>query len=431
MSRGATSAGGFEGRHGSAGASRVLGGLGGPVEAPISQEGWMNRRRFLLATGTTLSASLVPGIVRAAAPIKIGVLLPFSKAFAVLGENTEAGFLLGAKEVGPEIAGHKYVIIRDDDTADPNVGVSKVRKLIEKDEVDVIVGTIHSGVAAAIRNPIVEAKKLWLNPIAVNDLLAEQGCSRYHFRFSASAWQTAAPLGPWAKQKMGNRAYICVFNFAFGQQSAAHFKKAFEGAGGKIVGESFPPFNTTNYAPYFPPIKDAKPDFIFANFAGPDAVAFVKQFTEFGLKQTMKVIAPSNLVSEDVLPAQGDAALGIVSISYYTPSYDIPKNRWFVKACKEQMGKDADHFLCAGYDTAQALFTALRETKGDVANKERLIEIITAMKIDSPRGPLRFDPKNHNPIEDLHMRAVQAAPLRSVVIDVLKDVRHPDNPCTL
>ena len=64
------------------------------------------------------------------------------------------------------------------------------------------------------------------------------------------------------------------------------------------MGESFPPFNTTNYAPYFPPIKDAKPDFIFANFAGPDAVAFVKQFTEFGLKQTMKVIAPSNLVSE-------------------------------------------------------------------------------------------------------------------------------------
>jgi len=389
----------------------------------------MNRRRFLTTTAAGIGLAAFPRPLRAAEPVKIGVLLPFSKAFAVLGENTLAGFMIGAKEAGPEVGGRSYVIIKEDDTADPSVGVSKVRKLIEKDDVDVIVGTVHSGVAAAIRNHIVDAKKLWLNPIATNDLLAEQGCSRYHFRFSNSAWQSAAPLGPWARAKLGDKAYICVFNFAFGQQSAAHFKKAFTAAGGTVVGESFPPFNTTNYAPYFPAIKDASPQFVFANFAGTDAVAFVKQYADFGLKN-IKVLGPSNLVSEDVLSAQGDTALGIYSNSYYTPSYDIPKNRWFVKACKDA-GKEPDHFLCAGYDTAQALFTALRETKGDIANKERIIQVITDMKIDSPRGALRFDPKNHNPISDIHMRTVQANPLRHVVIDVLKDVRHPEGGCTL
>jgi branched-chain amino acid transport system substrate-binding protein len=366
-------------------------------------------------------------VARAAEPIKIGVVLPFSKALAALGEDTLAGFTLGTKEVGPEIAGRKYTIIREDDAADPAIGVSKVRKLIDKDDVDVIMGPIHSGVAAAIRNHIVEARRLWLNPIATNDILAEQGCSRYHFRFSASGWQAAAPIGPWAKAKLGERGYTCVFNFAFGQQTAAHFKKSFEAAGGKVVGESFPPFNTANYAPYFPAIRDAKPDVLFANFAGTDAVTFVKQFTEFGLARQMKVVGPVNLVSEDVLPAQGDAALGIYSNSYYTPSYDIPKNRWFVKACKEQLNIDANHFLCAGYDVAQALFGALRETKGDVADKERLIRIIEAMKIDSPRGTLRWDPRTHNPIEDIHMRVVQANPLRHVVVDVLKNVTHPDS----
>src|SRR4029453_2438709 len=109
------------------------------------------------------------------------------------------------------------------------------------------------------------------------DLLAEQGCSRYHFRFSNSAWQSAAPLGPWSKGKLGARAYICVFNFAFGQQSAPPFKKGFPEAGGTIVGESFPPFNTTNYAPYFPAIKDAKPQFVFAIFAGAAGGASFKQ----------------------------------------------------------------------------------------------------------------------------------------------------------
>jgi branched-chain amino acid transport system substrate-binding protein len=165
---------------------------------------------------------------------------------------------------------------------------------------------------------------------------------------------------------------------------------------------------------------------IFANFAGADAVAFVKQFADFGLASSVKIVAPSNLVSEDVLAAQGQAAVGIYSNSYYTPSYDIPKNKWFVKACKEQVGKDADHFLCAGYDVAQALFGALRETKGDVANKERLIQVLEPMKIDSPRGRLRWDPKNHNPILDIHMRIVQANPLHHTVVDMLKDVAHPD-----
>ena len=387
----------------------------------------MNRRHFLTTTAVGLGATLAPAVARAQEPIKIGVLLPFSKAFAVLGENTYAGFMLGAKEAGPEIAGRKYTIVKEDDTADPSVGVSKVRRLIDKDEVDVIVGTVHSGVAAAIRNHIVDAKKLWLNPIATNDLLAEQGCSRYHFRFSASGWQSSAPMAPWAKAKFGDKAYLCAFNFAFGQQTAAHFKKAFEAAGGKVVGESFPPFGTTNYAPYFPAIKDAQPNVVFANFAGTDAVAFVKQFADFGLAAATKVVGPSNLVSEDVLSAQGQAAVGIYSNSYYTPSYDIPRNKAFLKACKEVIGKDGDHFMCAGYDVAQALFGALRETRGDAANKERLIQIIEAMKIDSPRGPLRFDPKNHNPIQNVHMRVVQAAPLHSAVVDVLKDVTHPDS----
>jgi branched-chain amino acid transport system substrate-binding protein len=387
----------------------------------------MNRRHFLTTTAVGLGATLAPTVARAQEPIKIGVLLPFSKAFAVLGENTYAGFMLGAKEAGPEIAGRKYTIVKEDDTADPSVGVSKVRKLIDKDEVDVIVGTVHSGVAAAIRNPIVDAKKLWLNPIATNDLLAEQGCSRYHFRFSASGWQSSAPMAPWAKAKFGDKAYLCAFNFAFGQQTAAHFKKAFEAAGGKVLGESFPPFGTTNYAPYFPAIKDAQPNVVFANFAGTDAVAFVKQFADFGLAATTKVVGPSNLVSEDVLSAQGQAAVGIYSNSYYTPSYDIPRNKAFLKACKEVIGKDGDHFMCAGYDAAQALFGALRETRGDAANKERLIQIIEAMKIDSPRGPLRFDPKNHNPIQHTHMRVVQANPLHSAVVDILKDVTHPDS----
>jgi branched-chain amino acid transport system substrate-binding protein len=392
----------------------------------------MNRRRFLGTTGLAAAAGLAPAFVRevgAAAPIRVGVMLPFSKIMASLGDSTMTGVMFGVKQLGAEIEGRPVEIVREDDAADPSLGLSKVRKLVERDNVDVIVATISSGVAAAIRNYIHDSKRLWLNPIATNDNLAEKECSKYHFRFSASAWQISAPLGTWGRAKLGDRAYVLASNYVYGQQTSAHFKKTFTAAGGQIVGEAFPPLGTTNFAPYFPPLRDAKPTLAFVNFVGSDAVAFVKQYAEFGLK-TIKPIAPVNLVSEDVLPAQGQAAVGFYSISYYSPTYDIPRNRWYAKAYKEfSGGKEPDHFNSAGFDVMQALYGAVKAVKGDVSRKDQMIQWLESAKIDSPGGPLRFDPKNHNVIRDQHIRIVEANPLRSVVVDVVKDAIHPEGGC--
>src|SRR5207247_9432477 len=103
---------------------------------PAQQEP-MNRRHFLRTAAVGLGAALAPAVARAQDPIKIGVLLPFSKSFAVLGENTYAGFMLGAKEAGPDIAGRKYTIVKEDEVADPSVGVRELSKLMDKAGVDV------------------------------------------------------------------------------------------------------------------------------------------------------------------------------------------------------------------------------------------------------------------------------------------------------
>jgi branched-chain amino acid transport system substrate-binding protein len=394
----------------------------------------MTRRRFLKTTVTLAATAALPAFVRevgASTPIRVGIMLPLSKVMAALGDSTMAGLMFGHKQFGAEIEGRPIEIFREDDASDPSLGLSKVRKLVEKDNVDIVIATVSSGVAAAIRNYLHDSKRLWLNPIATNDTLAEKECSKYHFRFSASGWQIAAPLGTWGKAKLGDRAYVLASNYAYGQQTSAHFKKTFTAAGGTIAGEAFPPLGTNNFAPYFQPMRDAKPPFAFVNLVGSDAVAFVKQYAEFGM-QNIKVIGPVNLIDETLLPAQGEAAAGIYSISYYTPSYDIPRNRWYSKAYKEfAPGKEPDHFNAAAFDLMQALYGAVKSTKGDVSNKEKLIQWIESAKLDSPRGPLRFDPKNHNPIQDQHIRIVEARPLRSVVVDTLKDSTHPDGGCKL
>ena len=115
----------------------------------------MTRRRFLKTTATMAAAGLVPAFVRevgASTPIRVGVLLPLSKVFATTGESTLSGLLFGHKELGAEIEGRPIQLIREDDAGDPSLGLSKARKLVEKDSVDIIIATVSGGVAPAIRN---------------------------------------------------------------------------------------------------------------------------------------------------------------------------------------------------------------------------------------------------------------------------------------
>ncbi len=399
----------------------------------------VTRRKFLgAATVVAAGAAVGPwiGRVRAqGAPVKIGLVLPYTGVYAVLGESiTQAMELVFAQE-NWTVAGRKIEMIKEDDEMKPPVGIRKTEKLIDSDKVDILTGPVHSGILMGMRDKVHNSKTILIVSNAGADAISRGRCSKWIFRVSFSNWQPNYPMGPWVAKHVSKEVYVAAPNYAAGTEQIGAFKESFVPAGGKILGEDYPKLGETDYAPYLNKIRQSGAKAVYAFFSGTDAVNFVKQYDQFGLKQTIRLTGAGFLVEPDVLPAQGKSALGIISGHFYTPLLDNPTNQGFVKAFRAKFNnKMPDGFACQGYDTAQVIVRALKAVNGNTQDKDKLVAAIEKTEFESPRGHFRFDPKTHNVIQPfIYVREVKevGGELNNVVIDKIADVRDPGTGCTL
>ncbi len=398
------------------------------------------RRRMVLGGTAAVAAGAVAGapLRRLAAqprPLKIGLVLPYSKVYAVLGESITEGVQLVLDRENWTIAGRRVELIKEDDEVNPQVGLRKTKKLIESDAVDFLVGPVSSGVLAAIRDTVHQARQILIVANAGNDEISRERCSRYIFRASFSNWQPNWPMGGWVAAHVGREAYLIAPKYSAGFDMMKAFKETFLPAGGKIVGEDYTPFPVNeDFAPFLTKINQAAPKVVYAFYSGSQAVRFVKQYDEFGLKARSRLCGAGFLTETDVLPAQGKSALGVVTGHFYSTLLDNPANRQFVREFREKFRKTPDGFAVQGHDTAQVIVHALRATGGDTRDKDRLIEAMRAVEFDSPRGRFRFDPRTQNVIQPfIYVREVRevGGELANVVIDRVANVRDPGTGCTL
>ena len=399
----------------------------------------VTRRTFLGgAAATAAGVAAGPWVLRAhaqAGPVKIGVVLPYTGVYAVLGESiTQAMELVFARE-NWTVAGRKIEMIKEDDEMKPPVGIRKTEKLIDSDKVDILTGPVHSGILMGMRDKVHNSKTILIVSNAGADAISRERCSRWIFRTSFSNWQPCQPMGGWVAKNVSKEVFQVAPNYQAGKDMMNAFKETFLPAGGKVVAEDYPKLGETDYAPYLTKIKQSGAKAVFAFFSGTDAVNFVKQYDQFGLKQSIKLTGAGFLTEPDVLPAQGGAALGIITGHFYTPLLDNPVNHRFVKDFRDKFfGKVPDGFACQGYDTAEVIVRALKAVNGNTQDKDKLVDAIAKMEFDSPRGRFRFDPKTHNVIQPyIYVREVREVfgGLNNVPIDKVADVRDPGTGCTL
>jgi branched-chain amino acid transport system substrate-binding protein len=399
----------------------------------------VTRRKFL-GTGTLAAAgtAMGPWVRRAGAqsgPVKIGVVLPYTGVYAVLGESiTQAMELVFARE-NWTVAGRKIEMIKEDDEMKPPVGVRKTEKLIDSDKVDILTGPVHSGILMGMRDKVHNSKTILIVSNAGADAISRERCSRWIFRTSFSNWQPCQPMGGWVAKNVSKEVFLTAPNYQAGKDMMNAFKETFGPAGGKVVAEDYPKLGETDYAPYLTKIRQSGAKAVFAFFSGTDAVNFVKQFDQFGLKQSIKLTGAGFLTEPDVLPAQGKAALGVITGHFYTPVLDNPTNQRFVKEFRDKYaGKMPDGFACQGYDTAEVIVRALKAVNGNTQDKDKLVDAIAKLEFDSPRGRFRFDPKTHNVIQPfIYVREVKevGGGLNNVPIDRVANVADPGTGCTL
>ncbi len=399
----------------------------------------MTRRTFLGAASLAAAGVAAgPWVLRAQAqggPVKVGILLPYSGVYAVLGESiTQAMELVFARESWT-VAGRKIELIKEDTEAKPPVGIRKADKLIDSDKVDILTGPVHSGVLMGMRDKVHNSKTILIVSNAGADVISRERCSKWIFRTSFSNWQTNWPMGGWVAKNVSKEVFLVAPNYQAGKDMMNAFKETYLPAGGKVVAEDYPKLSETDYAPYLTKIKQSGAKAVYAFFSGSDAVNFVKQFDQFGLKQSIKLTGAGFLTEPDVLPAQGRSALGVITGHFYTPLLDNPVNKKFVADFKAKFGgKTPDGFAVQGYDTAEVIVRALKAVNGNTQDKDKLVAAIARTEFDSPRGRFRFDQKSHNVIQPfIYIREVKevAGGLDNVPIDKVADVTDPGTGCTL
>jgi branched-chain amino acid transport system substrate-binding protein len=332
------------------------------------------------------------------------------------------------------VAGRPFEVLKQDSQVNPRVGVQVTRKFIQQDHVDFIIGPVASHVAIAMSKAAIDSETFMIIANAGADQLTRELCSPYIFRTSFSNWQPNWPMGQWMAKKEGIRKVALLApNYAAGKDMMEAFKEGFLPAGGEVTSEQYPALGESDFQPYLSAITQGSPQAVFVFFSGADAVKFVQQYAQAGLNRTLPLYSAGFLVENDVLPAQGDAALGIKNSLHWADTLDNPTNKRFLGAYEKRFGVKPSTFAMQGYDTGQLLIAALKATGGDTQDKARMRRALETARIESPRGPFRLSAA-HNPIQNIYVRQVVKGPNgpQNRVIDIAwENLEDPGTGCTM
>ena len=336
------------------------------------------------------------------ATLRIGLMLPFSGTFAALGEAIAAAFNLHLKELDGKMGGRTVELVRVDDESDPAKAPSNVNRLLGREKVEALVGTVHSGVVMALVQAAREQQVPLIIPNAGNVAATRELCSPWVFRSSFSNWQPAYGMGKALAAKGVKKAAWVTWDYAAGKESAEGFGDGLRAGGAELTKILTLPFPETNFQPLLAQLPGLGVEAVGSFFAGGGAIQFVKDYAAAGLRDKLPLCG-SGFLTEGVLKAQGAAAEGIQTALHYGDGIDNPKNTAFRAAYTAMTSRAADVYAVQGYDAAQMLAIGLAGTKGDASAVKELSAAIRAGKIDSPRGAFTISAA-HNPVQTIWLR---------------------------
>jgi branched-chain amino acid transport system substrate-binding protein len=370
----------------------------------------MTTRRLVITrsaalVGAASTGLLLPQIARAqSGRIRVGLMLPYTGTYAPLGVAIENGMRMAIAEKGGKIGGREIDWFKVDDESLPPKAVENANRLVQRDKVDVIVGTVHSGVQLGIQKVARESGVLSLIPNAGAHASTRELCAPNVFRTSFTNSQPTLPLGKVMVDKGHKRAVWITWKYGAGDEALEGFKEGYLKAGGTIIKELGLPFPSVEFQPLLTEIASLRPDAVACFFAGAGTAKFIIDYAA-AFKGRIPLYG-SGFLTEGVLDEAGPAADGIITTLHYSDSLDIPKNKQFRLNYAKTFRLQPDVYSVQGYDTGQLLMQGAAAVKGDLSNKKALYKALESAVIDSPRGKWTMS-KAHNPIQDIYLRVVQ------------------------
>jgi branched-chain amino acid transport system substrate-binding protein len=368
----------------------------------------MTSKLGLRAGPTLLSGCLAFGLSAAttanAEEIRIGFLAPTTGIFAQIGKDMVDGFQLYLDEHGNKLGGADVTLIVEDTVGKPDTAVTKAKKLILQDHVDMFIGGLLASTGYALAPVSTAEKTVYIASVPAADDLTQRELDKYPF-FIRTGWsssQPSHPFGQWACDQGYKKISAIGADYAFGYEVIGGFQRAFEACGGQIIQKIWPPLGTKDFGPYIPTISP-NADAIFTLMVGPMSLQFPKQLKASGNQKP--VIGGGTSYDEFVLPSMGDEVIGHVSALQYSAALETPENEAFVKAYREKFGKVPSYYSETNYTTALMIDKVTAEEGGSFPGAEKFIGDLNGVKVDAPRGPVSID-EMRNPVQNIYIKKV-------------------------
>ena len=336
--------------------------------------------------------------------LRIGYVAPTTGLFAQVGKDMIDGFQMYLDEVKNDFGGVQVKFIVEDEQGKPDIAVTKAKKLILQDKVQMLVGGLLATTGYALA-PVSTAESIYVIPVAAADDLTQRDLNKfpYFIRTGWSSSQPGHPFGQWACDQGYKKIVAIGADYAFGHEVIGGFQKAFENCGGQIIQKIWPPIGTKDFGPYLPTIKQ-NADAIFTLMVGPMSLQFPKQLAATGNKKP--VLGGGTSYDEFVLPSMGDEVIGHVSALQYSAALENPKNEEFVKKYRAKYGKVASYYSETNYTTAQMIHDVMKKNNGKWPGGPEFIKQLSAMKFDTLRGLVVFDDRR-NPVQNIYIKKIE------------------------
>jgi branched-chain amino acid transport system substrate-binding protein len=338
----------------------------------------------------------------AAEPIRVGFMAPLSGLFAQAGKDMQDGLRLGLEEAGFQAGGRHIELIAEDDEGSNATAVAKYRKLVEHDRVHVFTGVLLVNIGYGLA-PMIDRDQMPSVFLTTPDDLTKRRRTKWMVRAALSASQPMHAMGDYAYRVLGYRrvAELAADN-AYGQEQMAGFQRVFEDHGGKVVQKIWVPVTGQDFAPY---INQVRPDVdaVVTCFFAAQAVRFLRQYSESGLRGKVPLIGSGTTVEDSILRVAGAEAEGYIGAMTWAPTVDTPANRAFVERASGQLGRTPSYYVAFMYSAARWIVEAAGRVQGNVEDRPRFFAAIRqAAEGQDIRGPIRID-EYGNPTQNVYI----------------------------
>jgi len=390
----------------------------------------ITRRKFLTQTGLLAASAVLPypSAIAQSQKVRVGMMLPYTGTYAQLGTAITNGFKLAVSERGGKLGGRELEYFTVDDEAEPSKAPENTNKLVQRDKVDVLIGTVHSGVQMGMVKIAKETNTLMIIPNAGLDAATGALCAPNIFRTSFSNWQPSYPMGKVLADRGIRNVISLAWKYGAGEEAVAGFTEGFIKAGGKSVRGLWIPFPNAEFQPLLTDIASIKPDAVFVFFAGAGAAKFVRDYAAAGLRKTIPLFG-SGFLTDGILDAIQDVGQGLETTLHYADGLNSKRDKDFRAAYTKAFTSEPDVYAVQGYDAGLLLSAGLDAVKGDISKRKEMIAAMEKVKVDSPRGPWTMS-KSHNPIQDIYLRKVVGKENRLVNV-AHKALADPARGCKL